>query len=165
MLAHAVPSVWRGEGLTVAGVTLPSHIVAVHIDPHARAWQLALTFGSAERALNQAARAGAHWDVTRLLRASVGAEAGDRAGPLGWAAGHGHLDIVELLLRAGAKAGAHDNVALLWASGRGHLAVVERLLQEPDIDAAARGGWAVRWAEQRGHVRVVAYLKNFLNQS
>ena len=59
------------------------------------------------------------------------------------AAEHGHADIVDVLLQAGAEP---DSMALAWAAGQGHADIVDVLLQagaEPDLEAlknAARLG-------------------------
>jgi hypothetical protein len=180
MLCHAIPSVWRGQGLTVGEVTLPSHLIEAHIDSRARLAQLQarpprvvadLSFpleteharGRSAFWLALAAAHGALWDVERLLRA--GATPNEfftherpGAGALGHAAGNGHLAVVNRLLRAGADAGAYANVALIWAAGRGHADVVRRLLREPGVDAGARDGMALRWAQQRSHEAVVQLL-------
>jgi len=164
MLCHAIPSVWRGHGLSVLTaegvlVTLPGHLVEAHIDAPLRRMWLSDRFGGCAGALNKAAQHGALWDVQRLLLAGAPlSQPRATAGALGWSAGHGQLEVLEHLLCAGARAGEHNNVALLWACGRGHLAVVERLLKEPDVDLAARDDWALRWARERGHDAVVSVL-------
>jgi len=172
MLCHSVPSVWRGLGLTVVTVdgtevTLPNHIIEMHVDPFVRMHQLDAVplfrtpgvVPVSNTTLFVAAAAGALWDVQRLLRAGAPLLVpGDCAGALGWAAGHGQLAAVELLLRAGASPAAHDNVALLWAAGRNHVDVVCRLLREPGVNRTARSCWAERWARQRGHAAVLAVL-------
>lgn len=45
---------------------------------------------------------------------------------LSWAAGNGHIAVVEFLLGAGAMTESSD--ALSWAAGNGHTRVVELLL-------------------------------------
>ena len=62
------------------------------------------------------------------------------------------------LLR-GIDPAAEDNDALRWAAGEGHLTVVQYLVslvpQFPRIDPAAGDNLALRWAAENGHLTVV----------
>ena len=73
------------------------------------------------------------------------------------ASSHGHLEVVERLLAAGADVHASDDAALYGASSFGHLAVVERLLDAgADVHCCQDG--AVREASEAGHYTVVGRL-------
>mgnify|MGYP003317684001 CR=1 FL=1 len=55
------------------------------------------------------------------------------------------------------NAAAFDNMALRWAAGNGHLEVVNRLLEIDAVraNAEARDNEALRWAAKNGHLEVV----------
>jgi len=114
--------------------------------------------------LVQACRSGGTAAVQRLLDA--GAYAGTRNNfVLGWAAYHGHTDVVKALLalpRArGVDPSARDNLALRWAAKNGHTAVVQALLALPrarGVDPATQHSYALRYAAGNGRTAIVQAL-------
>jgi hypothetical protein len=75
------------------------------------------------------------------------------------AAVHGHVDVVDCLLRdAMFDPSSNDNRAIRLAAMNGHLAVVERLLQDKRVDPSARDNYAVRMAAASGHLAIVERL-------
>jgi len=78
----------------------------------------------------------------------------------------GLVDVVKLLLKAGADVDAKDNygwTALKCASNNGHIEVVELLLEaRADVYAKDNYGWAaLMWASTNGRVDVVKLLKKY----
>lgn len=73
------------------------------------------------------------------------------------AAENGHLEIVKLLLEAGADVHAEDNYALRWAATNGHTEIV-RLLLEAGADVHAQNKFALKWTAYKGHTEVVRLL-------
>lgn len=76
----------------------------------------------------------------------------------------GHLEIVDLLLAAGANVDARDkylNTALIWASLKGHLPVVKRLLADgADVNAEGYAGkTALQHALNKGYSEIEAVLR------
>ncbi|CAE7364411.1 Ehmt1, partial [Symbiodinium sp. CCMP2456] len=65
--------------------------------------------------------------------------------PLMVASGNGHVDVVRLLLEAGAEMealAADGSTALMWAALEGHDSVVRLLLEaRAEMDVRDRGGW------------------------
>ena len=85
--------------------------------------------------------------------------------PIWHAAQQGHLEVVRLLIEAGADMNAkdaqyHEDTALLVAARGGHLEVVRLLVEAgADMNAAnARGATALLVAAQQGHLEVVRLL-------
>ena len=85
--------------------------------------------------------------------------------PLSWAAGEGHVTVVDILLRDElANPHARDfngRVPLSWAAGKGHAAVVEMLIEHVWTDSDYRdsnGRTPLSWAAGEGHVDVVEIL-------
>ncbi|KAK4077003.1 uncharacterized protein Triagg1_3970 [Trichoderma aggressivum f. europaeum] len=84
--------------------------------------------------------------------------------PLITASSRGDVDMVRILLLAGAEADSKDIVfgrtALSWASAGGHMAVAEFLLQmAADVNSQDNDGWTpLRRASERGHEDVVRLL-------
>ena len=70
---------------------------------------------------------------------------------------YGHLEVVKLLLTAGADVHALNNYALRWAATNGHTEVVELLLAA-GADVHALNNYALRWAATNGHTEVVELL-------
>ena len=91
--------------------------------------------------------------------------------PLMFACRHGHDDIVDLLLRAGASANqrAYDGATALYiAAQNGHAAAATRLLRAPGIDVSLtpRNGFTpLRVAQETGRAAVVAALLAHARQS
>jgi ankyrin repeat protein len=73
------------------------------------------------------------------------------------AAGSGSMELLQLLVDAGADASADESAALFAASNGDHPAAVELLLEE-GADIAARGNIAVRTAAREGYSEVIAIL-------
>ena len=78
---------------------------------------------------------------------------------LRWAAGNGHLPVVQALLAAGADLHANDDHALRWAAGNGHLPVVSALLAA-GANVHADDDQALCWAANCGHTEIVKLLQN-----
>lgn len=74
------------------------------------------------------------------------------------AAENGHLEIVKLLVGAGADIHQMRDFSLRWAARNGHLEVV-RFLLEAGADVNAKNGTALRWAEKYGHADIAELLK------
>jgi hypothetical protein len=53
---------------------------------------------------------------------------------------------------------ADDNYTIRWAAGRGHVEVVQVLLNDPRVDPAADDNDAIRMAADAGHVAVARAL-------
>ena len=75
----------------------------------------------------------------------------------------GYVEIVRLLLQAGADTDAADNEgdrALFWACEEGHVEIVRLLLEAgADTDVADRNGYtAFFWASGEGHDEIVRLL-------
>jgi hypothetical protein len=92
--------------------TLPSHIIDRFIDPQVRTAERLDAMRARPGGLQQA------WNHAVLL---------------------GGAKDVDRLLQAGVDPTAHHNSALQTAARHGHLAVVERLLREHGVDATANG--------------------------
>ncbi|CAG9822554.1 unnamed protein product [Phaedon cochleariae] len=83
--------------------------------------------------------------------------------PLHLAAQNNHLEITEILLRAGISKDARtkvDRTPLHMAAYEGHLDIVETLLKHgADIDSKDLLGMTpLHWAVQNGHLEIVAHL-------
>ena len=76
---------------------------------------------------------------------------------LKWASENGHADVVKILLEYGADAHAWNDYALQVASEKGHADVVELLL-EYGADVHANDDEAFRLAADNGHADVVEIL-------
>ncbi|KAI9692467.1 MAG: hypothetical protein M1822_006698 [Bathelium mastoideum] len=116
--------------------------------------------------LHKAAESG---DVVRVnLLLSCGADAdeanSDSMTPMHIAAQHGHVDIIRILIKKGAKmsqaAGQHCRTPLHCAVLEGHIEAVRVLVQSgTDIDARARyGDTALHSAAALGHAEIVRVL-------
>ena len=104
-----------------------------------------------------------------------------------WAASHGHIEVVELLLDRGANIHVNNDDALIWAARNGHIEVVKLLLDSgADIQAKydkaliyasnndnievvkllldrgvginAVKNYALKWAANKGHIEIVKFL-------
>ena len=82
---------------------------------------------------------------------------------LRFAAERGHVEVVKVLLEAGADVHAYDDWALRWAAGEGHVEVVKVLLKA-GANAHANDDVALQWAADNGHVEVVKLLKSYNNE-
>jgi Ras-related protein Rab-1A len=81
------------------------------------------------------------------------------SGALRCAAFHGHLAVVERLMRdERVDPSADDNSAVCAAAVRGHAAVVYRLLRDERVDPSAQGDCVIRSAAQHNLVDMVARL-------
>ncbi|XXQ30036.1 Ankyrin repeat domain-containing protein [Plasmodiophora brassicae] len=77
---------------------------------------------------------------------------------LGVACAQGSLPLIELLIRAGADPGGSNQEPLLLAAGRGHLDVVDRLLRLPNVTPSTNDWLPLQRATCRGHLRVIDRL-------
>ena len=75
-----------------------------------------------------------------------------------------HLQVVKILLDAGANANEEDkygDTALTLASYHGSLPVVKVLVKyHANIQHIDSGKTALQWAQDQGHTEIVEYLKN-----
>jgi hypothetical protein len=90
---------------------------------------------------------------------------------LRWAAGNGHLPVVQYLCEkfqlTMRDVRSWNNGALRNAASGGHLPVVQYLCEYRDRenrqltiqDVRSVNNWALRWAASRGHLQVVQYLR------
>ena len=85
--------------------------------------------------------------------------------PLSWAGEKGHLEVVKLLLGAGAKVDSKDDrygqTPLSWAAENGHLEVVKLLLgagANVNSKDDKYGRTPLSWAGYHGHLEVVKWL-------
>ena len=76
---------------------------------------------------------------------------------LRWAARRGHVDVVNILLTAGANVHSNDERPVCAAAEYGHVAVVEALLRA-GAHVHASNDWPVRIASENGHLVVVKTL-------
>ena len=76
---------------------------------------------------------------------------------LRWASLHGHLNMVEHLIKGGSDVNDVDDDAVRWASGNGHLKTVKYLI-ENGADATTLNNMAVTWAFENDHHYIVDYL-------
>jgi len=89
---------------------------------------------------------------------------GDTA--LMWASMYGHIEVVKLLLEAGADVNAKTidgDTALKWASDYGHTEIV-KLLLEAGADVNAKDKWgntALVKAIDSGYIKIVKLLKQY----
>mgnify|MGYP003439498666 FL=1 len=74
------------------------------------------------------------------------------------AACRGRVEIMNLLLAAGADPRHTDNLAIRTASSHGYSKAVELLLADPRVDPTVEYNYAIRFASFQGHVKVVKLL-------
>jgi ankyrin repeat protein len=104
-----------------------------------------------------------HVEIVKLLL-SAGADAHAKNDyALQWASRYGLVEIVKLLLSAGADVHAGNDYALRWASGEGQAEVV-KLLLTAGADVHAENNAAFRWASENEHVEVVNLLKQWMEE-
>ena len=105
--------------------------------------------------------------LVKLLLEEHGVEVnftgGEGRTSLTWAAEHGHVDVVQLLLQRGAKIDCEDMMGqtpLSWAAGNGKLDVVKMLLNEgAELDLVGETQRTpLGWAASSGHIDVVKLL-------
>ncbi len=98
-------------------------------------------------------------DVQRMLESGELGGYGNLNEALVLAAEHGHVDVVDYLLRhAMFDPSDYGNFAIRLAAQCGHLAVVERLLRDERVDPSADDNYAIQLAAQNGHLSVVERL-------
>ena len=102
------------------------------------------------------------WNNLKLIRELI--DEGANIEPLWFcAARYGYLDIIKLLLKAGANPNIKDssgNTALIWVSINGHLNIVRLLLKagaNPNIKDS-NGNTALTRASRHGHLDIVKLL-------
>lgn len=79
---------------------------------------------------------------------------------LGWAAGFGHLDVVNCLLKDTRVNPSHgQNSPIRDAAANGHLPIIERLLEDPRVNPSDANNEAYQVAALRGYSQVVDRLK------
>lgn len=126
--------------------------------------------GRGETALT-AASLGGQLEIVQVLVQAQGIDVNRRDGygltPLYYACGHGHLEIVQVLVRVQEGGidvnlpGGHGITPLHRASQGGYLKVVQVLLQVKGIDVNRRDGFGLTplyYASSRGHLQVVQAL-------
>lgn len=80
-----------------------------------------------------------------------------------WASSNGHVEVVKLLLEAGADIHVNNDYALRMTSGNGCVETVKILLNA-GADIHARDDEALRWASSNGHAEVVNLLQNHMKK-
>jgi len=86
--------------------------------------------------------------------------------PLHYAADHGHVDILHLLVENGADLEAQGNIGrrtLHFAASNGHLPFIQELLSRYHVDINARdnfGFTALRVARDMNHTEIIAFLQS-----
>ena len=98
-----------------------------------------------------------HVEVVKLLLAAGADVHADNDHVLRWASDNGRVEVVKLLLAVGADVHAEDDFALRRASRYGHVEVV-KLLLAAGADVHAKDDYALRWASKYGQVEVVKLL-------
>jgi uncharacterized protein len=119
-------------------------------------------------ALRHAAYAGDLAVVRNLLLEAVDPNVADKYGrtALSFAAGMGHLEIVEALIDGGAWVDPHEDydtyvTPLMEAASHGHLEVVKKLITagaNPSFHSGVSQRTAESYARTEGHVAVAEYL-------
>jgi len=135
---------WKAEYFRYSGVLAPKLINAVKAG-NANLVRRLLDLGADP---NTASRRFRDHRRTALMLASLG----------------GHLEIVDLLLAAGANVddrSANKNTALMFASSRGHLPIVKRLLAAgADVDVVGYAGrTALQYALDKRYSEITATLR------
>ena len=74
-----------------------------------------------------------------------------------WAADHGHLEIVRLLITAGTDIHVWDDYALRYSAENGHLEII-KLLIAAKANIHAWDDYALQQAVRNGHLKVVQLL-------
>ena len=74
------------------------------------------------------------------------------------AAAKGHLEILKLLMHAGAQVHAQENLPLITAAENGHLIIVNFLLLQKNVEPAAQENEAICRAVANGHLPVIKRL-------
>lgn len=69
----------------------------------------------------------------------------------------GNIQVVQLLLKAGADVRAENNYAIRWASKYGYVEIV-KLLIRAGANVTTKNNFAIRWASENGHTQVVKLL-------
>ena len=118
-------------------------------------------FVAMDHALLQAAQYGRDIDIVEILLAAGADVHVFDDGALRWAAEEGHANVVKLLLEYGADVHALSDNALRLAANNGHSDVV-KLLLEYGADVHAGDNYALRLAVAKGHSDVVNILKNWI---
>ena len=115
--------------------------------------------------LREAAKAGRHEEVDRLIRAGASVDIQDEYGnaALIESSRNGHGSIVDSLLRAGASVDIQDDdgyTALICASSNGHGSIVDSLFRAgASVDIQNKyGNTALIWASSNGHGSIVDSL-------
>ncbi|KAJ3036382.1 hypothetical protein HDV00_002798, partial [Rhizophlyctis rosea] len=76
-----------------------------------------------------------------------------------WAATGGHIEIVKLLLKAGADVHAKDDATIIWAAAERHSEMVNLLVEVGvDVSRTGKSAGALTAAACNGHVEVVRFL-------
>ncbi|KAI8903087.1 ankyrin repeat-containing domain protein [Gorgonomyces haynaldii] len=74
------------------------------------------------------------------------------------ACGHGHLEIVRVLIAAGQDPAADEQEAIQDAVLNGYVPVVRQLMLDPRVDPAVSNDFCLRMAVQLGHMEMVQTL-------
>ena len=120
------------------------------------------------RSIFEAARTGEIEAVQDFLRSGVDVNDSDRSNwtPLMYAAWKGQVEVVRMLVGAGANvdADAHSLTALMWACSQGHLPVVVSLLEsgaDPRVRNAS-GETALDVADDAGQDAIVECIQAWI---
>ena len=74
------------------------------------------------------------------------------------ASNSGHIEVVKLLLSAGADPTTNSNYAIVRAANNGHVEIVKLLLADPRVDPAAGDNMAIGYSSENGSTDVVKLL-------
>jgi ankyrin repeat protein len=98
-----------------------------------------------------------HIEVVKLLIGAGADVTADDNEAIRFASENGHIEVVKLLIGAGADVTADDNEAIRFASENGHIEVV-KLLIDNGADVTADDNYAIRYASRNGHIEIVKLL-------
>ncbi|KAI8926388.1 ankyrin repeat-containing domain protein [Entophlyctis helioformis] len=98
-----------------------------------------------------------HLDIVSLLLLAGADPSYDSSSCMSMAAKYGHTDVVAALIAGGARVDDDDNYAVCWASRNGHARIVALLLDH-GADPEARQGCPLHWSAENGRAEVVRVL-------
>ena len=77
---------------------------------------------------------------------------------LQYAVNHNNLYLVQYALAQGANPAYKDNWPIEWAAYHGNIEIVKLLLVDPRVDPSTSDNFAIRWAAFNDHTEVVKLL-------